>query len=52
MFIKGLQGFFCSKERKCNEVIWDYWKKQQEFYDMQSDGGPDSDSQDSQDHGV
>ena len=45
-------GFSCSKKRKCYEVIPDYWKKQQELYDAQSDRGPETDSQDSQDHGV
>ena len=44
--------FSHSKKRKCYEVIWDYWKNQQELYDAQSEGGLETDSQNSQDHGI
>ena len=40
-------GFSCSKKRKCYEAIWDCWKNQQELYDVRSDGGLETDSQDS-----
>ena len=45
-------GLSCSKKRKQYETIHDYWKKQVEMYDARSVGGPKTDSEDLQDHGV
>ena len=41
-----------SKKWKCLEWVGNYWKRQRAKFENQSDKGPDTDSQDSKDHGV
>ena len=41
-----------SKKRKHLQEIWKFWRRKWETYENRSDEAPETDSQDSEDHGV
>ena len=47
-----IMKFSCSQKRKHCKAVQAYWKRQAELDDAQSDAALETDSQDSEDHGM